>query len=225
MPNYTFRTDDDITALSGLNERFVGFKHLLPGGRFADIVTDYRCMWVPRRWSSTCMIISIRTTLIVWVISGIAIGCAVGGYLSYVFNRGSQVDGGTRSESTKLNSRRDEHWLESFVFGAVIYFIILLPNSLDLGVFLVIVGALVGVVAAAANHFSPRSWKESPVVMIAIALLGGTVGLGSSFLFFAYAGQFVFANLHLAPLAGALTFVVPFLRERIFTNPEQHQYV
>ena len=80
-------------------------------------------------------------------------------------------------------SPRDAHWLEPFAFGAAAYLVVLAPRTLDLAVYAFLVGAIAGVFAAGASHFSPDRWKERTQGLILLVAFLIHPNHGVNFLF------------------------------------------
>ena len=91
----------------------------------------------------------------------------------------------------------------------------------DLAVNVFIVGAMSGVAAAGASHFSPDKWKQS-FLKISLIILGmGTVhGLLTGLLFRGYADQLYFDKLIHGVMGGILTYMLTFIRGRQLANKE-----
>jgi hypothetical protein len=139
--------------------------------------------------------------LLMWLAAAAVIGAAVGGFIAYFF----QDD--ARLASERVESTRDAHWLEPFVFGAAVFAAVCLPRSVDAAVNTALVGAVVGVVAAGISHFSPDAWKSSLPHGLTLCALGAVAG--------AVAAVFLRhqpITLLAAPSAGAMTFAITLLR-------------
>jgi len=87
--------------------------------------------------------------------------------------------------------------------------------------FVFLVGAMSGVFAAGASHFSPDKWKQSFIVLAIIILgLGSLQGWLTGFLFRAYAEQLYTNNLVHGIAGGVITYLMTFLRGRQLANKE-----
>ena len=161
---------------------------------------------------------------IIWILNGAYIGFAVGGFLSYFYKDDREIEKKAPSEAEAIDYGRDEHWLEPFIFGAVIYLLAYLFPSFNLSIFLVIIGAMVGVFAAGASHFSPDFWKKSLLFLILLTLIGACLGLGSAFLFRGYSEFMRFPNYLSGAIAGALTFLVTFMRGKYLAKTKHHHF-
>jgi hypothetical protein len=151
---------------------------------------------------------------IAWLLNGIYMGAAIGGILVYFHQDDRKIESELGTGEGAGNYGRDAHWLEPFGFGAICYLIVFIPKTIDLGIFIVVVGAWVGVISAAGSHFSPDGLKKSVGAIFLFSIIGGGMGLASGLLF----RQFAF-NLYASPLligagSGALTFLVTILRGR-----------
>lgn len=153
-----------------------------------------------------------REHAILWILNGIYIGFAVGGFLSYFYRDDKEVEAEAAAAQTKVEYGRDAHWLEPFGFGAAAYLLVFLPRSVDMGVFLLIVGAMVGVFAAGGSHFSGDKWKTSVAATLLFAAIGSLFGLASGLLFRQYQDALFAPPPALGAIAGTITFLVTFLR-------------
>jgi hypothetical protein len=138
---------------------------------------------------------------VVWVATSASAGAAVGGFLAYFFADDARL------ASERVETTRDAHWLEPFVFGTAVFAAVCLPRSVDAAVYTALVGAFAGVVAAGVSHFSPDAWKASLPHGLALCVVGAVVGAGVAFLLRHQA-----VTLATAPTAGAITFAVTLLR-------------
>ncbi len=166
----------------------------------------------------------LKDNSIIWILNGAYIGFAVGGFLSYFYRDDKEIEKKSPSEAKDTDYGRDEHWLEPFIFGAIIYLLVYLFPSFDVSVFLVIIGAMVGVFAAGTSHFSPDAWKKSALFIILIFLIGACFGLGSAFLFRGYSELMRLPNYLSGAISGALTFLVTFIRGKYLARTKHHHF-
>ena len=150
-----------------------------------------------------------------WILIYLYIGGPVGGFLSYFYIDDKKIfdrDGGKKPD-TKYG--RDAHWLEPFGFGVIAYLIAFFPfTHLDLTINVIIVGAISGVAAAGASHFSPDKWKNSFLIVVIILGLGTIHGFGTGFLFRSYADELYTKFIYHGIAGGILTYAMTFLRGR-----------
>src|ERR1043165_5649506 len=93
---------------------------------------------------------------VAWLLIYIYIGAPVGGFLSYFYIDDKKIFDAADGQKSDTTFGRDAHWLEPFGFGVIAYLIAFLPfQHFDLAVNVFIVGAISGVAAAGASHFSP----------------------------------------------------------------------
>lgn len=156
--------------------------------------------------------------LVPWVLNGIYIGFAVGGFLSYFYGDDQTLEVEQDASAETVNYGRDAHWMEPFGFGAIVYLLVFMPRDVNVAVYLFIVGAMVGVFAAGASHFSPDKWKGTGVAFVLFSALGAVFGLVSALLFRQFQSAFFFPYLVLGPVAGALTFLVTYWRGRVLAR-------
>jgi hypothetical protein len=151
-----------------------------------------------------------------WLLIYAYIGAPVGAFLSYFFIDDKKIFDASGGQRTDTNFGRDAHWLEPFGFGAIAYMIGFFPfNHADLTVNVLIVGAISGVFAAGASHFSPDKWKQSFFkIFLIIFGIGALQGLVTGFLFRAYADQLHLSNLVHGAISGVLTYMMTFIRGR-----------
>lgn len=155
--------------------------------------------------------------------AGLVIGMAVGLFLSYFYqdDRGIEAEQGAATDAA--NYGRDAHWLEPFIFGAVSYLVVFLPRDINLGAYVFIVGAMSGVYAAGASHFSPDSWKKSGFLLLLFCIVvGGIQGAISGLLFRQYQDLLWQDHLQLGGVAGFATYLWTFLRGRQLAGRESH---
>lgn len=159
-----------------------------------------------------------REHAILWILNGAYIGFAVGGFLSYFYLDDKKADEEAAATQTSPTYGRDSHWLEPFGFGAAAYLLVFLPRSVDLAVFLLIVGAMVGVFAAGGSHFSGDRWKGSLAATAIFVFVGAFFGLASGLLFRQFQPSLYAHALLLGVAAGAITFLMTFLRGRMLAR-------
>jgi hypothetical protein len=153
---------------------------------------------------------------VAWLFVFTYIGAPVGAFLSYFHRDDQDYIAAAGGDPRKANYSRDAHWLEPFAFGLVSYLIAIMPTAgADLFFKVCIVGALSGVFAAGASHFSPDAWKRSWPLLIAIALFAGTVqGLASGWLFRHHAEQLRLSPFLHGAIGGVLTYAWTLIRGR-----------
>lgn len=157
-----------------------------------------------------------------WMIVGIYIGAPVGAFLSYFYRDDQKILAEQGVNEDKANYGRDAHWLEPFAYGAVAYLPAFLPSSVDLVIYVFLVGAMVGVFAAGSSHFSPDKWKRSYLLIGIISLgLGGAIGSASGLLFRQYSDELVMHPMLSGAAGGALTYIITFLRGRQLARREE----
>lgn len=157
-----------------------------------------------------------------WLLIYAYIGAPVGAFLSYFFIDDKKIFDATGGQQADTNFGRDAHWLEPFGFGAIAYLIAFFPfTHLDLTFNVFIVGAMSGVFAAGASHFSPDKWKQSFVLLTIIILgLGCFQGLLTGLLFRSYADQLYTNYLLHGMMGGVFTYLMTFARGRQLANKE-----
>jgi len=156
------------------------------------------------------------TRPIAWLIVFTYIGAPVGAFLSYFHRDDRAYIAAAGGDPTKANYSRDAHWLEPFVFGVVAYLIAFVPFAqADLTFKVIIVGAVSGVFAAGASHFSPDGWKRAWPLLIMLALVLGTIqGAASGWLFRAHADLLHYAPWVHGAIGGVLTYAWTLVRGR-----------
>ena len=147
-------------------------------------------------------------------------GMAVGIFLSYFYRDDLQKVEDTKNSQGEVDFGRDAHWLEPFGFGAFIYLLVYLPSDFNLAAYVFIVGAMSGVYAAGASHFSPDSWKEKNWMLFLVFLGGGVQGLAMALLFRQYQDLLWFNYIFLGIISSAITYLVTFLRGRSLAKKE-----
>jgi len=160
-----------------------------------------------------------------WILTYVYIGAPVGGFLSYFYIDDKKIFDENGGKQPDTDFGRDAHWMEPFGFGAAAYLIAYLPFAhLDLTVNVFIVGAISGVAAAGASHFSPDKWKNSfLMIALIIIVLGGIQGFVTGLLLRGYGNAFYADHLLLGILGGILTYTMTFIRGRYLANKEAAQ--
>ena len=191
-------------------------RHILIGA-FWGLVTA-----VAMYYATAGFCADLREHTIYWLLIYAYIGAPVGGFLSYFYIDDKKILDAAGGQMVQTNFGRDAHWLEPFGFGVIAYLIAFFPFAhLDLSVNVFIVGALSGVAAAGASHFSPDKWKQ-PFFLIAliILVLGCLQGFISGLLFRTYTAQ-LYTNYTIhGMIGGVLTYLMTFLRGRQLANKE-----
>jgi hypothetical protein len=144
------------------------------------------------------------------------IGAPVGGFLSYFYIDDKKIFDAAGGQKPDISFGRDAHWMEPFGFGVLAYLIAFLPfRHFDLMINVMIVGAISGVAAAGASHFSPDGWKRSSLLIALIVIVaGGVQGLVTGLLFRAYSEQLPLSYLVHGMIGGILTYMMTFARGR-----------
>jgi len=180
-------------------------------------LTGALLIWVGWKFSPL-----LRERAVLWLANGAYIGMAVGAFLSYFYRDDREIEENAAHKGQSPKYGRDAHWLEPFVFGALVYLLAFLPASPGLGFYVFIVGAFSGVFAAGASHFSPDRWKSSKLMLLVILAAGSLLGLVSSLLFRQFAGEFRGRYWVMGAIAGFLTYLITFLRGRSLARQEAH---
>lgn len=151
-----------------------------------------------------------------WILIYAYIGAPIGGFLSYFYKDDKKIFDENGGKQPDTDFGRDAHWLEPFGFGAIAYLIAFFPFAhLDVTINVFIVGAISGVAAAGASHFSPDKWKYSLWSILLIILVMGTFqGLVTGLLLRSYSKQFYANHLILGIAGGILTYLITFIRGR-----------
>ncbi len=149
------------------------------------------------------------------LVAGAVTGLAVGLFLSYFHRDDQGIEAEQASGDGPVDYGRDAHWLEPFAYGAISYLLVFLPAEFNLGVYVFIVGAMSGVYAAGASHFSPDRLKRRIAIILLISgVVGGIQGGLSGFLFRQYAGMLWQSPFLLGALGGFVTYLWTLLRGR-----------
>lgn len=158
----------------------------------------------------------LKENQLYWLLIYGYIGAPVGAFLSYFYIDDKKIFDASGGQKPDTNFGRDAHWLEPFAFGVLGYLIAFFPfNDLDLAVNVFIVGAMSGVFAAGASHFSPDKWKSSVITITLIMLvIGGIKGALSGLLFRTFTDELAYHHLLHGMAGGILTYIMTFLRGR-----------
>jgi hypothetical protein len=191
-------------------------RHILVGA-FWGLVTA-----IGIYYATTIFYAALKEHQLYWLLIYAYIGAPVGAFLSYFFLDDKKIFDAIGGQKPDTNFGRDAHWLEPFGFGAVAYLIAFIPfTHLDLTVNVFIVGAMSGVFAAGASHFSPDKWKQSFVLITLIILgLGCLQGFLTGLLFRSYADQLYTSNLIHGMIGGVITYLMTFARGRQLASKE-----
>jgi hypothetical protein len=165
----------------------------------------------------------LKQAQLYWLLTFIYVGAPVGGFLSYFYEDDRKIHA-DQAGSLQANYGRDAHWLEPFGFGLVAYLAAFHPASpLQLVVNVMIAGALSGVAAAGASHFSPDKWKRSYALLgLLIVGIGSAQGALTGLLFRHYDQAIIGNYLLKGIIAGILTYLITFLRGRQLAYKEQN---
>jgi len=163
-----------------------------------------------------------------WLLIYAYIGAPVGAFLSYFYiddKKLAAAEAATGKPHAHLD--RDAHWLEPFGYGALAYLIVMFPfQHFDLTINTFIVGAMSGVFAAGASHFSPDEWKKSFLTLIAVILVVGSIqGFLFGLLFRTYADLLSTSHITLGIIAGIVTYAITFIRGRQLAAKEEKRKV
>lgn len=151
-----------------------------------------------------------------WILIYAYIGAPIGGFLSYFYKDDKKIFDENGGQHPDTDFGRDAHWLEPFGFGAIAYLIVFFPfTHFDATINVFIVGAISGVAAAGASHFSPDKWKYSLSSILLIILVMGTLqGLVTGLLLRSYSQELYANYLILGIGGGILTYLITFIRGR-----------
>jgi hypothetical protein len=191
-------------------------RHILVGA-FWGLITAVAMYYITRQFD-----IELKNHHLAWVLIYAYIGAPVGAFLSYFYIDDKKIFDENNSQPQNTNYGRDAHWLEPFGFGAMAYVIVFLPFAgIDVFVNVFIVGAISGVFAAGASHFSPDSWKQSYATLaIIILVVGGIQGFLTGLLLRSYSEAFYANHLILGVGSGVLTYLMTFARGRQLAGKE-----
>ncbi len=166
---------------------------------------------------------ALREERLYWILIYIYTGAPIGGFLSYFYRDDHKILT-EQSGQPQINYGRDAHWLEPFGFGIVAYLIAFHPwSSAQLIINVVITGAVSGIAAAGASHFSPDSWKRSYLMLgILIIVIGVAQGALTGLLFRHYDTALVGNYIVKGAAGGIITYLITFMRGRQLAYKEQH---
>ncbi len=125
----------------------------------------------------------LRRHAILSLATGAYVGPAVGLFLSYFHNDDRRIEAEAAADGRPVDYGRDAHWLEPFAFGAVAYLVAFLPRAAGFGFYVLVVGAMTGVVAAGISHFFLSRWGNAAWTVLLAAAAGAVPGAASGFLF------------------------------------------
>jgi len=157
-----------------------------------------------------------------WLLIYAYIGGPVGGFLSYFYRDDHKLHA-EQENKEQVSYGRDAHWLEPFGFGVLAYLLAYLPfTDLQFALNVVITGAISGVAAAGASHFSPDKWKRSYTLLVVLILgLGMVQGALTGLLFRNYdetlAGNYILKGM----AGGVITYLITLLRGRQLAYKEE----
>jgi len=226
---FGFRVSAETLFLLGVGSAFVQVaflrlaffvlqmqRHILVGA-FWGLVTA-----LGMYYATTTFYPNLKEHQFYWLLIYAYIGAPVGAFLSYFHIDDKKLSDPTAGQKANAHLGRDAHWLEPFGFGAVAYLIAFFPfTHLDLTVNVFIVGAMSGVFAAGASHFSPDKWKQSFFLITIIILgLGCVQGFLTGLLFRSYADQLYTSNLIHGMMGGVITYLMTFARGRQLASKE-----
>lgn len=185
-------------------------RHILIGA-FWGLVTA-----VGLYYASAMFIDVLKENQLYWLLTYVYAGAPIGGFLSYFYIDDKKIFDETGGQSPETNFGRDAHWMEPFGFGAIAYLIAFFPfGHLDLTINVLIVGAISGVAAAGASHFSPDKWKQSFMLLALIILfLGAVQGLVTGVLFRSYADELYTSHFIHGMIGGVITYLMTITRGR-----------
>jgi len=162
----------------------------------------------------------LHAHFLTWFLTAVYIGPPVGGFLSYFYRDDRKIEA-TTPVGEAVDYGRDAHWLEPFAYGGGAYLLVALPRTVDFGLAVLVVGAMVGVVAAGVSHFILFAKTRSTLLPFAIGLTAGAlVGAASGLLFREYAPLLWAKPAVVGALCGAATFVVTNIRGRYLAARE-----
>jgi hypothetical protein len=192
------------------------FRHILVGA-FWGLVSAIAIYFITANYFYE----PLKEQQISWLLIYAYIGAPVGAFLSYFYMDDKKLN--SNPGATPPHLERDAHWLEPFGYGAIAYLVSFLPfQHLDLTINTFIVGAMSGVFAAGASHFSSDAWKKSFVTLALVVLGVGTIqGFLSGLLFRAYSDQLYSNYIVHGVIGGVLTYLVTFIRGRQLAGKEE----
>jgi hypothetical protein len=156
-----------------------------------------------------------------WILTYLYIGPPVGAFLSYFYIDDQKIIREAKRKNEKVAYGRDAHWLEPFGYGVFAYLVAFIPfNSMELFINVAIVGAVSGVFAAGASHFSPDKWKRSLAIAVIVLAAGSAQGFLTGFLFRNYENVLYADKAVHGIIAGVLTYLITFARGRVLSTRE-----
>lgn len=157
-----------------------------------------------------------------WLLIFLYAGAPVGGFLTYFYRDDHKIHR-EQQDSQKINYGRDAHWLEPFAFGVIAYLLAFLPYTQPQIILnIIITGAVSGIAAAGASHFSPDKWKHSYLLLVVLATgLGIVQGMLTGLLFRNYPEDMIGHYLQKGAMGGVLTYILTFLRGRQLAIKEE----
>ena len=166
---------------------------------------------------------ALKEERLYWILIYIYTGAPVGGFLSYFYRDDHKIHT-EQIGQPQISYGRDAHWLEPFGFGVLAYLIAFHPTSSPQFIINVIItGAVSGIAAAGASHFSPDGWKRSYLMLgILIIVIGLTQGALTGLLFRNYDPALVGNYIVKGAAGGVITYLITFLRGRQLAYKEQH---
>jgi len=165
----------------------------------------------------------LATDRLYWVLIYLYIGAPIGGFLSYFYRDDLKIHA-SNPENDQHAYGRDAHWLEPFGFGVVAYLIAFHPfGPVQLLINVIITGAVSGIAAAGASHFSPDSWKRSYLLLgILIIVLGTAQGAVTGLLFRNCEPHSITNFIQKGIAGGIITYLITFLRGRQLAFKEEN---
>ena len=159
-------------------------------------------------WGESVLFPQLTEHFLVWFLTAVYIGPAVGAFLSYFYRDDQEIEAAA-TPGQPVDYGRDGHWLEPFAFGAVAYLLVFMPRTADLALSAVVVGAMSGVFAAGASHFVLFSRVRRSALPFVIGLVGGAVqGAVSGLLFRGFTDALWQDPLYVGAGAGVLTYLL-----------------
>jgi len=164
----------------------------------------------------------LQQHVLYWLLIFLYAGAAVGGFLTYFYRDDNKIHT-EQQHNEQINYGRDAHWLEPFAFGVIAYLLAFLPYTQPQIILnIIITGAVSGIAAAGASHFSPDKWKHSYLLLIILATgLGLAQGLLTGLLFRNYPVDMTGNYLLKGAIGGMLTYLLTFLRGRQLAIKEE----
>lgn len=173
-------------------------------------------------FAAVCFRPELKEHMVYWLLIYAYIGAPVGGFLSYFYRDDRKLHEEQKDEK-KVSYGRDAHWLEPFGFGVGAYLLAFLPfTNLQFALNVIIAGAVSGVAAAGASHFSPDKWKRYYGLLVLLVLVPGTMqGLLTGLLFRNYGDALADNYMLKGAAGGVITYLITFLRGRRLAYKEE----